>query len=245
MSLTVGPDGQLYEWCVNLLVVTVCKHPTDPLPPIPGPDIPEIPIPETGPDLPGLDLPDDATGPTTGADVEADITARVKEETCKENCDDCRPAQDGQAEWVAYSNVDKSPSMSRVEAANYQAFVSGFPHDPAGRRIIEWYWSGTPHWDGIIAASCTLLEAKHGYDEGYFEEGWNGGDIIPLGWVIGAGIFTGMVAQCAAQIGRMSSAQPPANLLWVFSRQRPMIYFMTLANASAVSNYRTEYRPFV
>lgn len=103
------------------------------------------------------------------------------------------------------------------------------PHDAALQRSLEWALDGYA-WDGIESPTCTLLEAKHGYDEGYLRDDWGGAAPVPMDWVRAARIFDGLVEQAGQQRDRILRYKPEAKLRWCFSRQRPSIYFLSRIN---------------
>ena len=153
-------------------------------------------------------------------------------------------AATGGPTWVTYRrDLDAPLAGTARRGYAYQHFVCGLPHDPAGRRIVEWSFAGY-EWDGIEVPTCTLLEAKYNYDEGFLEDDWGGGSPRPLRWVLAAGIFAEMVDQATQQLARIVPFQPEVSLKWVFSHQRASIYFLALLNQANISAIETEWRPY-
>lgn len=184
----------------------------------------------------------DAT-PVSGADVQAQAEAQVREDACIEGCDTCLPVQNGTTQWQSYQNDStRDPRKSRVKAAEYQSFVTGLPHDAALQRSLEWTLDGYA-WDGIESPTCTLLEAKHGYYEGYLRDDWGGAAPVPMDWVAAAGIFPRMLRQARSQVDKLQAYKPEAKLHWCFSRQRPSIYFIHLINRANMTEPTVRWIP--
>jgi hypothetical protein len=223
-------------------ILGICIGP--PPPPIPGPDLPMPELPMPGPDLPGLDLPDTPPQAVPGAQVEARAIARTRDDVCTVGCDACVAASTGFPQWVSYRDDPDAPLAGTAERGYaYQHFVCRLPHEPVARRIMEWQFAGYS-WDGIEVVTCTLLEAKYGYDE-FLEDDWQGGLPRLKTWAIKAGIqvFVDLVTQAGEQAARIAPFRPEVSLRWVFSHQRPMIYFVALLNNGSFVDVETEWRP--
>jgi hypothetical protein len=212
-------------------------------PPLIAPDLPPIDLPETGNDLPGMDLPDVTPLPNTGAATQGQALVGVRDDVCTEGCDACIAAASGGPKLVTYNaNRDKPISGTATRGYAYQAFVSGLPHDPANGQNVAWNWVGYD-WDGIEIATCTMLEAKYGYDI-FMPYNAAGPTALPGKEFLLAIMFDRMIEQLTNQLGRIVPFSPEVKLKWVFSHQNPMTWLMTLANAQKIVGYTVEYRPF-
>jgi hypothetical protein len=223
-------------------ILGICIGP--PVPPFPGPDLPVPELPAPGTDLPGLDIPGAPAGALPGAQVEADAIARTRDDVCTVGCEACVAASSGSPQWVSYRNDPDAPLAGTAERGYaYQHFVCRLPHEPVARRIMEWQFAGYS-WDGIEVVTCTVLEAKYGYDERYLEDDWAGGRPKPLPWALAARIFPRLVTQAGQQLGHLAPFRPDVGLKWLFSHQRPSIYFLYLLNQSEYSAIEVEWRPY-
>jgi hypothetical protein len=221
-------------------VLEVCTLPPPPLPPVPAPDLPDTPIP----DLPPLTGPGRAEATTPGARVEDRALERTRDDVCTTGCQACIAAASGYPDWVSYhNNKDQPVAGTASRGYAYQAFVSGLPHEPENRRNMEWQWAAYS-WDGIEVLTCTMLEAKYGYDD-FFVPYNHSGPIFASGKEVIAGfVFNKMIRQLGQQVSRVAPFAPEVKLKWVFSHQNPMTWLMTLANQRSLSSFSTEYRPF-
>lgn len=165
--------GHVAQNCIHiplpLAILEICVGP----PPPPAPDLPEVEFPTPGNDLPGQDLPDTEARPDTGAEVESDAEAMTREDICTEGCWECAAVNNGRPEWQRYRRDPTARVSDNTRIArDYQEFVTGLPHDYPNRQSLEWIFASDVPWDGIDAPTCTLLEAKHGYDEGFLVDDW-------------------------------------------------------------------------
>jgi hypothetical protein len=192
-------------------VLEICTLPPSPLPPAPAPDLPDTPIP----DLPPLTGPGRAEATTPGARVEDRALERTRDDVCTTGCQACIAAASGYPDWVSYQNNKDQPvagTASRGYA--YQAFVSGLPHEPENRRNMEWQWVAYS-WDGIEVPTCTMLEAKYGYD---IFEPYNaaGPTALPGKGFLLPSMFGGLIDQLTNQLARVAPFSPEVKLRWVF-----------------------------
>jgi Restriction endonuclease fold toxin 5 len=210
-----------------------------------APDLPPIDLPETGNDLPGMDLPDVTPLPNTGAATQGQALVGVRDDVCTEGCDACIAAASGGPKLVTYhANRDKPISGTATRGYAYQAFVSGLPHDPANGQNVAWNWVGYD-WDGIEIATCTMLEAKYGYDDFFVPYDASGPVFVRSKETIAIFIFRKMTRQLGEQIARVAPFSPEVRLKWVFSHQNPMTWLAKLANMSEIVGFEIEYRPFI
>jgi hypothetical protein len=219
-------------------VLGYCIETPPPLP-VPGPDLPPLDLP----DLPPLTAP---SGPITAPGTRAEDRAldRTRDDVCTTGCINCIAAATGYPDWVPYqNNKDKPVAGTASRGYAYQAFVSGLPHEPANRRNIEWQWAAYS-WDGIEVPTCTMLEAKYGFDDFFVPYNHSGPIFTPGKEVVAVFVFNKMLRQLGQQIARVAPFAPEVKLKWVFSHQNPMTWLMTLANRTNLSAFSTEYRPF-
>ncbi len=133
---------------------------TPPLFPVPGSDLPPLDLS----DLPPLTAPG-GTITAPGTRTEDRALDRTKDDVCTTGCVNCIAAASGYPDWVSYqNNKDKPVAGTASRGYAYQAFISALPHEPENRRNMEWQWAAYS-WDGIEIATCTMLEAKYGYDD--------------------------------------------------------------------------------
>jgi hypothetical protein len=233
--------GVLPANCAWILpgVLGICNGP-----PLVAPDLPPLDLPAPGNDLPGLSLPDVAPAPNTGAATQGQALAGVRDDVCTEGCNACVAAASGRPKLVTYhANRDKPISGTATRGYAYQAFVSGLPHDPANGQNVAWAWAGYD-WDGIEVPTCTMLEAKYGYDDFFVPYDARGPTYRPDKVVVAGLVFAKMIAQLRNQLALVIPFSPDVKLKWVFSHQNPMNWLMTLANGGGQIGYTTEYRPF-
>jgi Restriction endonuclease fold toxin 5 len=233
----LGPFGQPLD------VLGVCVGPPPPPFPVPAPDLPPLDLP----DVPPLAPPDTAPGPTIGPRPDGRVEDRARDRTlddvCTTGCDACIAAAGGYPEWVSYQNNKDKPVVGTASRGYaYQAFVSGLPHEPENRRNMEWQWAAYS-WDGIEIPTCTMLEAKYGYDL-FIPYDPSGPVALPGKEFLVIIMFDQMIQQLTEQLGRIAAFGPDVSLKWVFSHQNPMTWFMTLANEGRKVGFTTEYQPF-
>ncbi len=122
---------------------------------------------ELGEPMPVTDLP------SPHSDIQEEVRTRASEDECVEGCNACPPHADGNYDWNTYisAGVDETNS-ERFTWARYQEYVCKLPNDGPNGRIVEFYYltytsptGPRPYpWDGFEPATCTLVEAKYGYD---------------------------------------------------------------------------------
>jgi Restriction endonuclease fold toxin 5 len=212
-------------------------------PPIIGPDLPPLNLPSPSPDLPPLTLPDVTPLPNSGAVTQDRALEGTRDDVCTEGCDACIAARSGGPKEVTYhANRDKPISGTATRGYAYQAFVSGLPHDPANGKNVAWSWVGY-EWDGIEVATCTMLEAKYGYDI-FMPYNAAGPTALPGKEFLLRSMFRGMITQLTSQLALVAPFSSEVKLRWVFSHQNPMTYFQILANAGNKVGFQVEYRPY-
>jgi Restriction endonuclease fold toxin 5 len=232
--------GVLPANCAWILpgVLGICNGP-----PLVAPDLPPLDLPTPGNDLPGLGLPGVAPVPNTGAATQGQALAGVRDDVCTEGCNACVAAASGGPKLVTYhANRDKPISGTATRGYAYQAFVSGLPHDPANGQNVAWAWAGYD-WDGIEVPTCTMLEAKYGYDI-FMPYNAAGPTALPGKEFLLRSMFGKMIKQLTDQLVLVAPFSAEVKLRWVFSHQNPMTHFHILANAGQKVGFEIEYRPF-
>ena len=233
---TVGPDGQLYDWCVNALVVTVCRRPRrapgqgqpapEPLPPPPPIPVPPPTLPGNPPGTQEGPIPGQGTG--TDTQSQSDAEAGTEADVCTQGCPNCPPAQAGAASVFTYA-----ASATGISGAAYQARVTAingvgglFPHNPAARQITEWMWSGI-RWDGLVPPSCHLLEAKWDHSSWFSQDDWTpSGRPFPRDRFVRDVLLPKIYAEALAHYAAVKANQPYVMLTWHFSALVFKIFFV-------------------
>lgn len=252
----IGPDGT-----VERLYVGYCP----PLPVPDDVDLPDLPgigsgegetgeitddpnggeIEEPADDIPvGPEIaPGDQVQPQTHPQVLSKVREQADEDTCVEGCDQCAPLIEGFPDWNRYWRKNEWVPVGTWNGYHYQALICGLPHDPPGRQIVEIFFTpqangknGRYAWDGFEPVSCTLIDAKWGYDtllEYFFRPHTfpNGteGSIRDTRAIAGEESrvrlqFRGLVQQAEQQLDRLAP-YPETNLLWSFASFDSYIIF--------------------
>lgn len=185
---------------------------------------------------------DGPTGPQDLPQPHSDVRREIEEwsddDDCLEGCDECEPREEGRAEWTRYAPEDAEfVGESAWNGYHYQHDVCGLPYEPATSRIKEWKFASYS-WDGFEPGSCTMLEAKYGYDtrlthryrtvtldDGRQDVRYQ--TIAQPGWESRArSTFRRPIGQARAQIGRLRPyGDPRIGLLWSFSSHDSKAYF--------------------
>lgn len=102
--------------------------------------------------------------PAPHSGVKAKIEELAEADECIEGCDECAPRVRGFADWTRYAPEDAEfVGESAWNGFHYQHDICRLPYEPATSRILEWKFAAYS-WDGFEPGSCTMLEAKYGYD---------------------------------------------------------------------------------
>lgn len=187
--------------------------------------------------------------PQPHPDIKQEIKNRADEDQCTEGCDECAPRTSGFSDWTRYAPEDAEfVGESAWNGYHYQHEVCGLPYDPPTSRIKEWKFASYS-WDGFESGSCTMLEAKYGYDtrltNTYITVTTDDGQqdvryrtIAQEGWESRArSMFRRLVGQAQAQIGRLRP-HPETGLMWSFSSSDSLFYFNDTGGLALVGQWR-------
>lgn len=199
-------------------------------------------------ELDGPAMPPDLNQPHP--DVKQEIQERADDDQCVEGCEECAPRADGNAAWTSYAPDDAEfVGESAWNGYHYQHDVCGLPYDPPTSNIMEWKFASYS-WDGFESGSCTMLEAKYGYntrlthtyvshitDDGRETSRYR--TIAQEGWESRArATFGRLVSQARRQIGYLRPYTPQVGLLWSFSSPDSLAYFNNTGGNRLVAEWR-------
>ncbi|MBY6029742.1 restriction endonuclease fold toxin 5 domain-containing protein [Halomonas sp. DP8Y7-1] len=188
-------------------------------------------------DLEDLEDFGDIAGPTTEGGTEesqdqsqdaesipgstTDVGTRTEE--C-EDCNDCKP-RDG----YIHQPLNRNYHVGGGDWVFYQLYIANMGGGPffnmVGGRIQEWRYNGVD-FDGFWSSSCTLVEAKKGYER-FLSIDENG--IIREGKVpFMITTIRNFITEAQAQVDAIAGSKPLATLRWYFSAQSVYLYFLDM-----------------
>ncbi|MBY5942402.1 restriction endonuclease fold toxin 5 domain-containing protein [Halomonas sp. DP5N14-9] len=153
-----------------------------------------------------------------------DVGVRTKE--C-EDCNDCKP-RDG----YIHQPYSRNYQVGGGDWVFYQLFIANMGGGPffgmANGRLQEWKYNGVD-FDGFWSNSCTLVEAKKGYDKFLIKKGkiWQPKDIPFM-----ISTIDSFRIEAQSQIDAIEDSIPPATLRWYFSAHPTYLYFRKLFKGS-------------
>lgn len=156
-------------------------------------------------------------------------TTDARTEEC-EDCNDCKP-RDG----YIFQPSNRNYHTGGGDWVFYQLYIANMGGNPifsmANGKVQEWKYNGVD-FDGFWSYSCTLIEAKKGY-ESFFVRANDGS------WIPGKVPFMGeslnaFLEQADEQSMTIGDNRPTASLRWYFSAQPTYQYFQELFRLSFI-----------
>ncbi|MCA0973659.1 restriction endonuclease fold toxin 5 domain-containing protein [Halomonas denitrificans] len=147
----------------------------------------------------------------------------VRTEEC-EDCNDCKP-RDG----YIYQPLNRNYHIGSGDWLFYQLFIANMGGGPffnmVDGKIQEWKYNGVD-FDGFWSSSCTLVEAKKGYEK--FLIRGNDGEWIPGRAPFMETVLDNFNNEAELQIFALNDSRPQAKLRWYFSADPTYQYFQII-----------------
>ncbi|MBS8268883.1 hypothetical protein DYI26_09140 [Halomonas litopenaei] len=176
---------------------------------------------------------------TSDADTRTDTDARTRECDEEEECNDCKPV-DG----FIFQPLNRNYHTGGGDWVFYQLYVANMGGGPifamVNGKIQEWKYRGVD-FDGFWSNSCTLVEAKKGYERFFVVD--DEGIITPRNIPFMESILEGFHDEADSQLVAIADSRPSATLRWYFSEKTVYLYFKIRYSFSG-KNIESHFLPY-